>query len=393
MLLDMLGVAVGFMAVMLVLSLLVTAITQFIQAFARMRPRNFEFGLAALLEDVLQAGRETRDARTTPPVPEPSQEVVEEARRLARGVIQTARYQPEPVTKGMVGTLLTSLAPAPHLASLDLRIVLDGVRHVGSKLSRAQEQRLKDYFGEALASMRARFERNVKAVAFGVSSLVAVVMQVDAPALVTRLSVDANLRAAAVALGERLAEVGADRHTALVPYSEHADSALRQLQQKWPEEAGLIEQAIGLDSPHQSAWQSFQYIVEELNLILREANHPESERIVADYASLLDGEYRAAVQHAGRLARQHPEDLAALDIRPWREGWSFYTDWRNWLGMAITAILISLGAPFWHDAMRKTFQVLRDVREEARPSAAFGEHQVHTKAGENGRAAKQTPEP
>ena len=52
MFLDILGVVIGFAVVMLLLSLLVTALVQATQHLLRLRARNFEYGLRALLSCV-----------------------------------------------------------------------------------------------------------------------------------------------------------------------------------------------------------------------------------------------------------------------------------------------------------------------------------------------------
>ena len=55
--------------------------------------------------------------------------------------------------------------------------------------------------------------------------------------------------------------------------------------------------------------------------------------------------------------------LRAMEIEPFKEGWCFYTGcgWAgNWLGMFLTAMALTLGAPFWFNAL-KTAVILRDT--------------------------------
>jgi hypothetical protein len=320
MLLDMLGILIGFMAVMLLLSLLVTALTEFLQSLLRLRPRNLTFGLTSLLEQALApAANEPRaesaaesgaePAPAAAPAPRP-----EQAAELARGIMRLHRFQPERQTG-----VAAAIAPAPPLSSIDLPAVLEGLARQGVTLTPQQAERLDRLFPEVRASMRARFERNVKRVAFALAVLVAFIMQVNALSLLARLADDAEFRARAVAAGERLADA-AEGELLLSPrsYEEVSAAALAELQRQRPEEAEYLEQASGIGVSRAD-------ILAELDLILTEENHPNRSALLEDYARLLDAEHRRSIGQIGRPDRRregrarrarHPPVARRLGVLP-----------------------------------------------------------------------------
>jgi hypothetical protein len=52
--------------------------------------------------------------------------------------------------------------------------------------------------------------------------------------------------------------------------------------------------------------------------------------------------------------KQAVSALSSIDITPLRDGWK-YRD--HWLGMLITVILLSLGAPFWFEMLRNILRL------------------------------------
>ena len=136
-----------------------------------------------------------------------------------------------------------------------------------------------------------------------------------------------------------------------------SEAALSELQRQHPETAELIEQAAGIGD-------SRGHIIDELDLILREEGYINRTMLVEEYARLLDQEHQRNMVASASQFNKTTGDLALLNIDPWQGGWGFYADWRNALGVFITTILISLGAPFWYDLLRTSVNLLRNVREK-----------------------------
>ena len=64
-----------------------------------------------------------------------------------------------------------------------------------------------------------------------------------------------------------------------------------------------------------------------------------------------------------QLARDSRDHLSALGVEPWSKGWDFYggeDSRRNIVGVLLTALFLTYGAPFWFRVLQSTVG-LRDV--------------------------------
>jgi hypothetical protein len=153
---------------------------------------------------------------------------------------------------------------------------------------------------------------------------------------------------------------------ARLDYESAAASALEQLAARHPDLRERIEKASGVGT-------NKAFIVEELRLALEGTG--QQEALAREYGQLLD---EIAVSDARSVEADALGRLAAYDIGFWSRGWAFYyrqprrdvtggdpseqrsavlavqagPDWQNIIGVLITAILLSLGAPFWFDRLR-----------------------------------------
>lgn len=97
----------------------------------------------------------------------------------------------------------------------------------------------------------------------------------------------------------------------------------------------------------------------------------------------------AAVAERTRIEiEKQVDELARVNITPWRHGKKFYTDYpanvSNIIGVLLTAILLTLGAPFWYDALKAAVK-WRDVFAPAKPPETS---QQEGDSGEGGKAGE-----
>ena len=83
-------------------------------------------------------------------------------------------------------------------------------------------------------------------------------------------------------------------------------------------------------------------------------------------------------------------ELSIIDIAPWRYGNAFY--WKegavrvgNLMGVLLTAILLTLGAPFWYGALKKgvAFRDLLAPREEEQKTTDANKPDTRSSDGNN----------
>lgn len=347
-LLDILGVLIGFVVVMLLLSLIVTAVVQFIQSFLGMRPRNLLHGVSGLLESVLAQGPEPAAEVAAPAAavgaagakPVAPAVIAFDAKALASKALNVARFAPGRKPEEPKQDALNPLNPLMSWVEPDeLVIRLD---ELGTKLTSTQKNKLQALYGRMEKYLSKRFSLHVRYVTIAVAVIVAVVFQVSAPHLIQELSTNPQARARAVALSERLLEKykGLDLEPAFSTSVQ--EQALEMLAAKYPDHAKKLEEASGGPSRTES--------LREVALVLGDAS--KKDEILKEYDRILDELYAASAESARERLKESAGDLALLNVVPFGRGAGFYKDPVRLIGVVVTAILLTLGAPFWYEMLR-----------------------------------------
>ena len=348
MLLDLIATLLAFITVILLLSLVVTALVQFVQAALRLRGRNLYRGLTSLFEN-LQPEKPTTSPKKLAAGVCNAQELVPVHRRLTL-----------PKQVPLAPTWLAGVARS-HISKEEFKEL---VTKYGKDLSKDAVDRIDTLFPRMEKSLRKSFEYRIRIVSVVCALLVAAVFQVSTPDLLQELSTDPQLRAQYVESAEQLrhsAQTSLDR---LAPYDDVSDEALRQLQEKHPELAAKLEEASGQG-------KSKRDVLAELDLILSDL--PERRQaILQEYETVLDELYQEQNQAALDELRSATGELAKLNIEPWARGRQFYVtrdgiQWQNVFGVLLTALLLTFGAPFWFDRLRDLAK-LRDALSPPKPT-------------------------
>jgi hypothetical protein len=339
---DMLGIMIGFSGVMLVLSLVVTALVQATVHFMALRARNLQYGLAALL------------AGTIKDINEP------QAKELARRVLLSKHLMPG-LSESVGDRLGLKLMGrrCTYVRSEHLRMALEEDRHVApteagkASAGKSRAPRIKDtedidgvmkWFPRLEDKLKQRYLSIVRVITVVWAVLIAVYFQVSSPALLHRLSTDPEFRVQAERAARSVLDEYEELSSELLTYQDVSDRALDQLGGKYEDLALLLEEASGIGDGRAD-------IVAELELILE--NRPERTAVIREYGALLDELYRKAYVQAVGVAESEVSRLAMLDITPWRAGGQFYREFSNIVGVLMTTILISFGAPFWFNKLRQ----------------------------------------
>ncbi len=310
---DTLGVLIGFVGVMLILSLLVTALTQAVVGLVGIRARNLRFGLDRLLEQAAktkpQAGQ---DAAAAPK----AADVLKTNKLTEKGLLSTTTW----VLSDELGRLLKE----SHL------------------LGEEQIKAAQTWFPHMERALSQRFQAITRLITFGCAFLVAVVFQVSSPDLLTRLSTDARFRESAVAAAEQLAAKYGVEDPRSWKYEDVSEKALEQLQQRHPDLAAQLEEVSGVG-------RTLDDVLAEMTLVFEKS--PQRNALVAEYKTLLDELDEQRVRRAQEQAREIGNQLALLNISPFSGGWKYYASASHVLGILVTMVLISLGAPLWFNTL------------------------------------------
>ncbi|KPJ51491.1 MAG: hypothetical protein AMJ38_00360 [Dehalococcoidia bacterium DG_22] len=354
MLLDVLGILVGFAAVMLLLSLIVTTLVQLIQHVLGMRSRNLGVGIQALLETVLKSGpgEQAENAR----------KVLTEARFVPRKASRIAR--------------MVDRVTSPSCTWIEPKELVARLKGVGLQLDESQQEQINQAFDRMGDYLRARFVQHVRVVTIILAFLVAFCFQVSTPALLRDLSTDPELRARYATAAETLVREGELAVEGALSYQDVSEEALRVLQERHPELAAQFEQAGGIGENRAD-------IVAELDLILAEDLPQKRDPLVEEYEQLLTTLHATHAGESLQEARRLVNALARFNITPWAEGWAYYTGpdgFENWIGVILTTILLTLGAPFWFNTLRS----LVNLRDQLQPESKKGGRQNGDASGAQG---------
>lgn len=346
-LLDLLSILIAFAALMLLLSLIVTSAVQTLQYVLRLRIRNLRLGLGDLL--AVASGRSD-----------------EEAGAAAKRILTSL-----PIAQARMGwprrIVETSWITKEELQELMKR---DGF---GLKAQREADR----WFGRFEANLEKTFLTRIRWLTIVCALGVAVLFQVDAFETLRELSVNPELRTSLAASAPELLEEYQAEIDALRDPRTVAEEALVELERETdgdPEGEAIeraIEQVAGI-GPERSD------LLEELRLALFEegVGDPARTATVDLYSDLLTRITAARAEQADALRDRAMGDLARFSITPWGRTTEFY--WRpggpylglrpgRYLGVLVTAVFLSFGAPFWFNRLRDLIALRDQLEKVLRP--------------------------
>ncbi|MEJ2426279.1 MAG: hypothetical protein P8101_17815 [Candidatus Thiodiazotropha sp.] len=341
---EILGALIGLVSVLLMLSMVVTALVQASQGVLRLRSRNLLFGLISVI--IQHAGLDR-----------------EKARMKAREILNA---KSSPAMEGFFdpkGRFIQLLGPPVSWIGKDqLAKILEECSTIFDPTTRKS---VLEGWDTVQKSLSKRFLRNIRIWTIFWSLVVAVVFQVSAPALLSDLlqvqdsqqttaqmpsleqiqeDVDANLKWNDQAVSQQIFK------KLLTDYPE-LKNKLDQSAQDLPEQASILDRLCSLHK-----------------------DDPLKGKVLALYESMVDQQNRTHLKATLDTYDKYRRSLSRLDIEPWSGGWDYYVRsgailWGNWVGVTITMILLTFGAPFWFRVLRYFIQ----LRDTLKPTAGDGE--------------------
>ncbi|MHC4707149.1 MAG: hypothetical protein ACYS8I_08700 [Planctomycetota bacterium] len=406
---EMLGILIGFAGIMLVLSLVATALTQMIVHLFGLRKQILKDGLTKLLatawkqrvrpelvqaskelavrhaemertqavvkaladanisgdkaaeavtnaakakkaHDEAQAARDeligtttpagaTTPARTTAPQSDDaSSKIVTKAKEMAANIVESNALMR---TEGS-RWIKPFQAKASWILKEELETLLYEVCQKGDELSTEVVEKAMFWFSRMERGLSQRFCVITRYLTIACAVIVALVLQVNALTVLNRLSADPAFRAQAEKMAVDLLPDYETKYADQGSYEDVAAEALLELQKKYPK-VEEIEQVSGIG-------EGTTDTLEELSRILE--TNPDREAISSDYEKLVAKVHQERYDEAVSRFKEGMSILAKFDLKPFSGGVAFYRSPANWLGLLITVIFLSLGAPFWFNALR-----------------------------------------
>lgn len=343
---EILAILIGFAGIMLVLSLLVTALTQAIAHFLSIRAKNLEAGLAELLATASEESKDKPQENSDDPAGKDSKDKPEI--NLAKVILESNSL----MRQGKISCLPKFMAPkASWVLKEELKMLLHEQSKEHKEFTTEVIEKAMRWFSRMERGLSQRFNVIMRCITFGCALLVAVVFQVSTPDVLKRLSTDPQYRAKAEMEAINLVSKYETDYTALIRYEDVSAKALEQLQDNHPDLQETLEEVSGIGNTKND-------ILDELSVVLED--NPRRQELVVEYESMLDKLHREGYEQAGKMIEESIGTLALFDIAAFSHGAGFYWDIQNLLGILMTTVLISLGAPFWFSTLRRLV-ALRDV--------------------------------
>ena len=337
MVMDVIGAAIGFSLVMLLLSLIVTSLSQATQALLRLRGRNLRIGIAA----ALTPAEDTKVSKSS---------LADAADLMNRSVDATLRRQAD-------SSSLWARILGPAVTWMDedtLRaLMLDKARELARTsadpgnprgLKKAVKKAVKR-FSRLEKTLKNRFKNIMRGVSLFWALVVAAVFQISAPQFIQELSTDPRLRAQFVAASGGVPKKSSDRIQDIK--AGYFDAVYRAVLEKMSKDRQDLSDLLKNLDLERDVREQFADITKDRN--------NKTDRLSTFDSLVIEGTRRnreAVITNA----RAHNDRFGLIDITPMRYGTSFYTETPqavgNIIGVLLTAILLTLGAPFWYNALQ-----------------------------------------
>lgn len=340
MLMDMLATITAFITVMLLFSLLVTASVQAINSMFNLRFHNLRVGLETFAEELM------------------NDDVIDEA---AKSKVKEAVKECTAI-KNMKSKIKVAVRPE----SVEVSEVQNQLKHqVSGLLSKDNLDKLDDvvvhHFKNIEMYMAQRFQKISHGLSIAVGLFIAIIYQINTPDLLNKLSVDPALREAYISQAEELISTDAQLSPSF-SYSVAAEKALHELIAQHPEVKEL-------NAVLTSDLNSESQVINSIRSAFV-GNASMYDSIKLDYQSTVGNILLQSEQKYREQWQEQMDQVALLNFKIMPNGWNYYTntqDWsvffHNYIGVFISGILISLGAPFWFKNLRTMFDLQERLRK------------------------------
>jgi hypothetical protein len=246
----------------------------------------------------------------------------------------------------------------------------------------AAEPDLQKVFMRVVARISDRYAYRMRQVSVACSFLVAFAFQVSAMRLISDLSTSDTLRARSLELASQSLQDGSRIERTGESFRQRAENAINELQKSHPEAAAAVEEMSAIsDTPEE--------VLTELQLVLK--GRPDRDALVEAYRQILGRRERELRVDQAQLASFAQDGLATLNLRMAedlcfylksgackRPGESGLLRFGNIFGVLATTIFLTFGAPFWYETLKKIDVFQNALRKAVRiddPAPAKSENE------------------
>lgn len=329
---TMLEVAIGMVFVYLLLSLLCSALSEFIELLFKFRARDLEKGIVRLLNDPQLARTFFEQPLIKPLFNEGRKPSYIPARTFSLALwnmATTAAKKVPGVEAGVTSDLKLLRATVAALPDTALPGDIKGavvtlMDEAGNDINKARAN-IEDWYNDSMDRVSGWYKRRTHWILLTLGLLAAIILNVDSIMVLKALSQNDALRASVVRVAEDYAKNNPPPGTTNAP----------------PTGTTQDQAAASLEKINQIRGQ-----INQLNLPIGWAHDPQ--RTDPQYKDLTEPQFKAAQAAYAVDPRRMPDDSYDIFLKI--------------LGFILTALAVSQGAPFWFDMLNKIIVIRSTVK-------------------------------
>ncbi len=355
---TMLEVAIGMAFVYLLLSLLCSAFSELIESFLKFRARDLEKGVGKLLHDPVLAGSLFNHALIKPLGEQPTYIPARTFRLALWNMATSAAGKGEGLTKDL-NSLRSTLAAwaTPDAAAVGAttpaaadgknkavvlnteisKVLLTLIDEADNDINKAREN-VEGWYNDAMDRVSGSYKRRTHRILMVMGLSAAALLNVDTLNVVKALLYNDTLRSSVVASAEQYAKTSPTPNAANPP-TQTADPLK------------------GVEVARQNI-NEIRGEIDKLGLPIGWSRRPVEPRRDNDkYKNMSEADFNQAVARY----RQASADYA-VDPRRFPANDDYYAWFLKLLGIFITGLAVTQGAPFWFDMLNKIIVIRSTVK-------------------------------
>lgn len=400
--LEQIDTVVAFSVVMLMLSLVVTALVQVISALSDLRGRNLASGLSNLLHQIepelrikLADGSTVADHIADAVVKHPA---IAHAGTRAKAISQDELVRVlrdlcsekpaaviDPTAKSKLTDLVETEVPggvaiwhaaeavADELATKfpDLKNEIKAtVDAAGSTVSKLEFQ-IGQWFDTVMNRLSDIFTRKTRAITVVISVLFVGMLQIDAGEILRQITNTPGLRARLAAMSD----TALSQANKIFDNSERAMAALADVRKQNEKDTQFVS-ALDKEAPHLTRCvDGKNWLIENFKAL------PNADKLEQEFDKACQEESRRAMGNSYDQIRALQSDLEKTDLKivpveidrqpvfdTCAHWWAAYGVRRHLLGTLVSLVFLSLGAPFWFNMLRQLSNLKPAIAEKIAPN-------------------------
>lgn len=212
--------------------------------------------------------------------------------------------------------------------------------------SSIDEEEIRRWFELVEDETRAMFKRFADVISFIAAVILVIVMQLDSFELLSKLSNNKEYRQSLMIQGEGIAGGEFEK---IKTFNSVILSFNETFVETYASDYIIVEQLSGEGN------KNAQDAIEEFQSILNSSNIDPDERtsLKQAYNDAIVDAYTAWQDNSRKILGAQYAALIEFDFKPFPNEWTIFDYIKRFFGLLLSAILISLGAPFWFNTLKK----------------------------------------